>query len=144
MTILEDARAVVRVTSELYNPEIQMLIDAALADLRRVGIREHLLAEETMDPLVRHAVLAYVKANFGFDFTEYELPQLQLVYPSIVASLLNSTANIATDFDETQYPLPGTSGDAGESGDGENQDPSEPDDPEDEGGEDDDDEDEVQ
>lgn len=67
MALLDDMRVRVRVLSDKTDSEIQDMIDAALRNMRRVGIREELLQEETMDPMVRDAVALYCKANYGFD-----------------------------------------------------------------------------
>lgn len=72
MALLEDIRRVTRTSSEAFDDEIQMLIDAALADMRRVGINPTLLEEETLHPLAKTAIAMYVKANYGYDNDEAE------------------------------------------------------------------------
>jgi hypothetical protein len=93
VSLLDDARVAVRVTSTATDSELQMWVDAAIADMRRCGVRDELLDEEseTFDPMVRSAVVCYVKANYGFD--NAEAPRFTSTYKSILAALLNSKAN---------------------------------------------------
>lgn len=63
--LLAAARLRVRKTSEnALDRDIEQLAAAAVADMRRIGLRDEYLAELT-DPLVREAVLTYVNANYG-------------------------------------------------------------------------------
>lgn len=93
MSLLDDARVAVRVTTSTTDSEIETWVDAALADMRRCGVKDELLDEdaETFDPMVRSAVICYVKANYGFD--NAEAPRFTATYKSILAALLNSRAN---------------------------------------------------
>ncbi|MBQ9955298.1 MAG: hypothetical protein IJO87_07705 [Eggerthellaceae bacterium] len=94
MSLLGDVKVAVRVSSAATDPEIQMWIDAALADMKRVGIREELLLEASPDPLVKAAVVCYVKANYGYDVAER--PQFEESYRRITVGLMNSGANVAS------------------------------------------------
>ena len=60
-------------TATLKDAELQMLIQAGIADLKRQGI----VASETIeDSLVQSAIVMFVKANFGnVDIKEKELAQ---------------------------------------------------------------------
>ena len=60
-------------TATLKDKEIEMLIQAGIADLKRQGI----VASETIeDSLVQSAIVMFVKANFGnVDIKEKELAQ---------------------------------------------------------------------
>ena len=91
MTLIEEARTVERVVSEMTDVEIQVLIDAAMDDMRRVGIREALLSQEDMAPLAHYAVLMFVKANYGHDDSEHD--KWQQRYRWAVTALMNSKAN---------------------------------------------------
>lgn len=96
MTLLSDIKVAVRVSSEATDSEIQMWIDASLADMERVGIRKELLDTKAGDlgnSLVKAAVTCYVKANYGYDVEERA--QFEESYRRIVCGLLNSPANIA-------------------------------------------------
>lgn len=99
--VVKDA---LRVTSEAYDAEVAAWIAAAVADLRRVGVRERLLAGDPPDPLVVVAVICFCKCHFGFDFAEFELERLEKQYELLVCDLLNSSANCAAEDDEGQYP----------------------------------------
>ena len=114
MALLDDIRMLVRVSpvpmpdesgvepdsegwvptySSDFDAEIQLLIDAALADLTRVGIVPSLLDVENPAPLVKQAVGLYAKAHFGYDNSER--PDFIQSYNQTVIDLLNSSANIA-------------------------------------------------
>lgn len=93
MALLDDIRTAVRVTSTATDSELAMWRDAAIADMRRCGVKDELLDEslETFDPLVRSAVVCFVKGNYGYDNSE--APRFMAAYKSVLAALLNSTAN---------------------------------------------------
>lgn len=55
------AKTALRITTNAFDSEIEDLIQAAKADLGLAGVSN----DSTEDPLVRRAVLTYVKANFG-------------------------------------------------------------------------------
>lgn len=60
-------------TSTLKDEEIEMWIQAGIADLQRQGINA---SEATGDSLVQSAIVMFVKANFGnVDIKEKELAQ---------------------------------------------------------------------
>lgn len=60
-------------TATLKDKEIEMLIQAGIADLNRQGI---LASVNTEDSLIKSAVVMFVKANFGnVDIKEKELAQ---------------------------------------------------------------------
>lgn len=93
MALIDDARVAVRVTTSATDTELEAWVDAAIADMRRCGVKDALLDEEaeTFDPLVRSAVILYVKANYGFDNSE--APRFMEAYRATVKGLLNSSAN---------------------------------------------------
>lgn len=92
MSLLEDMRAVVRVSTDMTDGEILMLADAAIEDMRRMGIREELLAEDGMDPLAKASVAFYVNANYGHDDKERDHWWQQYVWAT--TSMLNSRKNV--------------------------------------------------
>lgn len=96
--LLEEAKAALRVTSSSMDTEVQSLIDAALRDMRRVGVSEDLLSEDDMDPLVKMAVLLYAKARFGYD--NDEASRFDESYRQVVADLLNSPTSYSDEEDE--------------------------------------------
>lgn len=60
-------------TATLKDKEIEMLIQAGIADLNRQGI---IASEKTEDSLIQSAIVMFVKANFGnVDIKEKELAQ---------------------------------------------------------------------
>ncbi len=60
-------------TATLKDEEIKMLIQAGITDLQRQGIKA---SEDTVDSLVKSAIMMFVKANFGnVDIKEKELAQ---------------------------------------------------------------------
>ncbi|HIY56844.1 MAG TPA: hypothetical protein H9829_01400 [Candidatus Tetragenococcus pullicola] len=60
-------------TATLKDEEIKMLIQAAIADLKRQGITA---SETTEDSLIKSAIVMFVKANFGnVDIKDKELAQ---------------------------------------------------------------------
>lgn len=97
MALLDDMKIAVRVTSDAYNPEIQMWIDAAIADMRRMGINPEMLDEQSPSALVLAAITCYVKAKFGYDVDERR--RFDESYISLVNSLMNSSANIGYEAD---------------------------------------------
>lgn len=69
-----------RLTSSLFDDELCMLMDAAKADMKRLGIAPE-LADAAKDPLVRLAITTYCKAHFGLDNPDSEkyLASYQLI-----------------------------------------------------------------
>ncbi|MBO7669901.1 MAG: phage gp6-like head-tail connector protein [Oscillospiraceae bacterium] len=59
--MLETVRTALRITTNLYDSELESLIDAALGDLGIAGVNSTL----TNDPLVVRAVITYVRCHFG-------------------------------------------------------------------------------
>lgn len=98
MALIDDVKVALRVTTDAMDPEVQMLIDAAIADMRRVHVREELLDEEGMAPLVKSAVCLYAKARFGYDNDEAEM--FDESYRQLVADFLNSPTSYMRSPDE--------------------------------------------
>lgn len=104
MSLVSVVKDALRVTSDSYDAEVRAWVDAAMADLRRSGVRGRLLEGDPPHPLVTVAVICFAKCHFGFDWTEYELERLERQYDLLVCDLLNSSANSAAEDDESQYP----------------------------------------
>ena len=86
----------VRIKSDAYDDELNMLIDAAKADMVRCGVRCELVnpaESENVHPLVRMAVYCYCKAHYGYD--NDEASRFGTSYRNTVIDLLNSDANVA-------------------------------------------------
>lgn len=74
-------------TATLKDAEIEMLINAGIADLERQGI-----SSNTSNDLIKSAIIMFVKANFGnVDIKEKELAQKAY-------SLLCNNLSLSADF----------------------------------------------
>lgn len=91
MALIDDIKVTLRLRGSAYDSEVNMLISAALADMRRVGIRESLLDKDNMAALPKQAVAMYVKSRFGYD--NDEAARFDEAYRQTVIDLLNSSAN---------------------------------------------------
>jgi uncharacterized phage protein (predicted DNA packaging) len=67
--MLTDVKLALRVTTNVFDAEIQDMIDAARLDLVQSGISSEKAEDETegVDPLIKRAITIYCKANFGYD-----------------------------------------------------------------------------
>ena len=61
MSMLEDAKLALRITTDAFDSEISDLLAAAAADLGIAGVSNL----DTGDPLVKRAAVTYCKAFFG-------------------------------------------------------------------------------
>lgn len=68
MALLDDVKLSLRITSSAFNTEVQDLISECKSDLELAG----LLSVVETDPLVKRAIKAYCKANFGLDNKDSE------------------------------------------------------------------------
>ena len=65
-SLIGDAKLRLRLHTDAFNSEISDLIDAAAADLlNRNAIQEEQLAAVPVDPLIKRAIMTYVRAFFG-------------------------------------------------------------------------------
>ena len=94
MALIDDVRVSLRVVSDMTDVEVQGLIDAAIQDMRRVGVRDRLLSEP-MNALAKCAVVMFCKANYGFDNSDSD--RYWQRYDWAVRSLMNSSANECAD-----------------------------------------------
>lgn len=63
--LIEAAKLRVRKSQSNYlDDDIVSLCEVAIADLKRIGVDDKFLSD-CADPLIREAVLTYVKANYG-------------------------------------------------------------------------------
>ena len=85
MAILDDLKTYLRISNTAYNTEITDLINAAKADLALSGI----LDTTDTDPLIKRAIVTYVKANFGWNNPDSE--KLQKSYDMLKGHLSLST-----------------------------------------------------
>ena len=89
--MLEDLKAILRISNNAYDTEIEDLIEAAKIDLKLSGVNVDKTVTETyipdptieipepepveveaMDPLIKRAIIVYVKANFGWNNPDAE------------------------------------------------------------------------
>lgn len=68
MALIDDVKTALRISAGTvaFDSEISDLIAAAKADLQLSGVTAEKTADDN-DPLIRRAVVTYVKANFGWD-----------------------------------------------------------------------------
>lgn len=86
-----------RVSTDAFDDELNNLIAAAYADMRRVGVREEYLKKK--DALVVTAIGCFCKSRFGMDNADSE--KYFKSYQQMVADMLNSKQNeCADDTDE--------------------------------------------
>ena len=97
MSMFDDIKIVLRVSTDALDPEVRMLINAARADMVRVGIDEDRVEDES-DPLVKQAVACWCKGHFGFDNPDAEFYDRS--YRQCVADMLNSSDYNTAAFDD--------------------------------------------
>lgn len=85
-------KVLLRVSSSAYDDEIKMLVDGAVTDMKRIGIKDEYLAEDALSPLALNAIACYVKARFGYDNTD--APFFEEQYRQLTIDLMNSEANV--------------------------------------------------
>lgn len=93
MSLLEEAKVHVRVSSDAFDAEIEGLIEAAKATMVNAGIMESVVYADDPEPLVRHAVMTFVKSRFGMDNDDAD--RFEQSFQSIIACLAHSGANSA-------------------------------------------------
>lgn len=89
--LIDTVKTVLRVSSDAYDEEVEILVSSALADILRVGVNPEYVSG--FRPLVKQAVCLYCKANFGYD--NEEAARFQESYRQCVTDMLNSSENIA-------------------------------------------------
>ena len=94
MGLRDTVKVALRVTSDALDPEVDAWVESGLADMRRVGVPEDMLSDETCDPLVAAAVITWCKGHFGYDNSE--APRFLDSYREIVRSILNSPTSYPT------------------------------------------------
>lgn len=64
--LIKDAKERLRLHTDVFDDEIEDLISSAALDLlKRNAIQPAQLEEVTIDPLIKRAILTYVRAYFG-------------------------------------------------------------------------------
>ena len=64
MALLDDVRDTFFLKSTATDATLTLHINAAIAELRRAGIRPELIAEETMDPLVKEFIVCFCHTRY--------------------------------------------------------------------------------
>lgn len=70
MALLDKVKVACRVTSEVYDDELEDLILAGLDDLGITDIDKDILVGDELPSLIQRAVITYCKMNFGYLETE--------------------------------------------------------------------------
>lgn len=91
-SLLDEVRIAVRVVSDATDVELNALIDGAIAEMRRIGVREELLQKESLNPIAKNAVYLYCKAMYGFG-NGTDAPLYWQWFQHTVTALANSDAN---------------------------------------------------
>jgi uncharacterized phage protein (predicted DNA packaging) len=69
--MLDVVKKAVRVSHNALDDELEDLIESSRYDLKLSGV-SHLKANDDTDPLIKRAIITYVKANFISDAKEAE------------------------------------------------------------------------
>jgi len=89
MALLDDVKLALRISpgTTAYDGEVQDLIAAAKADLKRAGVDPTKVdaADDALDPLIKRAIVVKCKAEFGFDNPDAE--RLSRAYEHLVTAL---------------------------------------------------------
>lgn len=83
-TMLDDVRLALRLTTTVYDNELTDLINAGVQDLGVAGV----VNGDTDDPLVKRAVITYVKLHFG---SPTDFDRLKKAYDEQKAQLASCT-----------------------------------------------------
>lgn len=87
--LVEDAKLVLRLHINAFDPEIEDLIGACEADLlHRNAIQADQLNSLPIDPLIKRAIMTYVRAYFG---TPEDPERLKADYDEQKATLMTTT-----------------------------------------------------
>ena len=84
MALLDEVKLHLRIAGTAYDGEVQLLIDAAKADLQLSGVDPEKVNAAT-DPLIKRAIVVYCKAHFGYDNPDAE--RLERAYAMLKAHL---------------------------------------------------------
>lgn len=96
-SLLTDAKLRLRLHTDAFNDEIKDLIEGAASDLiHRQAIQPEQIAALPVDPLIKRAILTYVRAYFG---TPENPEQLKADYDEQKATLMMTSG--FTEWGET-------------------------------------------
>ena len=87
--LIQSAKLVLRLHTNAFDSEISDLVEACVADLEhRNALRAEQLAAFPVDPLIKRAIMTYVRANFG---TPEDPDRLKADYDEQKATLMMTT-----------------------------------------------------
>ena len=86
MDFLDTVKMALRITTDVFDDELELLISAGAKDLGIAGVDMDSLTDA--DPLVARALITYCKANFGLP-DDYD--RLKASYDEQKAQLSNAT-----------------------------------------------------
>ena len=95
MALIDDVKLALRITNSAFDSEVQDLIAAARDDLKLSGVAKEKADATDPDPLIKRAIITYVKAHFGYDNTEAE--RFQRSYDMLKAHLTLSQEYTVVD-----------------------------------------------
>lgn len=84
----DEIKVRLRITSDVFDSEVESLIAAGLRELKRVGVNESLLSEDNLDPLCKEAVALFCKSRFGYDNDEAQ--RFEEAFRQTVIDILNA------------------------------------------------------
>lgn len=100
MALLDKVKTACRIASDSYDDELTDLIAAAFADIGITDVKEELLTETGITPLVRQAVLTYCRINHPYDGMEDSaLERLKASYDEQKAQM--SMSSTYTDWGDS-------------------------------------------
>jgi len=88
VALIDDIRTSIGLSDTSRDFEVRALIDAAIEDMRRVGVLDPNSTEADIVGLYAVAVISYCKANFGFD--NPDMVKFNDSYRRITCDLINS------------------------------------------------------
>lgn len=100
MTLLDDVKVALRVTTDKTDGEVDTYIGTALFDMQNKGVKPEFLADDAdadaddYMPIVKTAVINYCKAQYGRNVEASERNACLSSYRSIISSLLNGKQNV--------------------------------------------------
>jgi hypothetical protein len=84
MNLLDDVRLSLRLTQDIFDSEIQDIIDACKRDLILSGVSASIVNRKRIDPLIKRAITLYSKGHFGYaDITEKYLQSYEMLKISL-------------------------------------------------------------
>ena len=84
MALIDDVRLALRLTTTVYDNELNDLMSACLSDLGIAGV----VKDDTEDPIIKRAVVTYVKVHFG---SPADFDRLKKSYDEQKAQLTTAT-----------------------------------------------------